>query len=124
MLDKLFWVAVPPALVRIETIADCSYTRDCSPAGFRLYWRLISKARSHVGRRQTSREVRELIFRMVLENPTWGVPRIHGELPMLGFDVSERTISRWMKRAPRDPCLVPIVPSSAILGLQRFYVTP
>lgn len=22
---------------------------------------------------------------------------------MLGFDVSERTISRWMRRAPRDP---------------------
>ena len=22
---------------------------------------------------------------------------------MLGFDISERTISRWMKRAPRDP---------------------
>jgi hypothetical protein len=22
---------------------------------------------------------------------------------MLGFDVSERTISRWMKRVPRDP---------------------
>jgi len=34
---------------------------------------------------------------------TWGAPRIHGELLMLGFDVSERTISRWMKRAPRDP---------------------
>src|SRR5207302_5297898 len=30
-------------------------------------------------------------------------PRIHGELLMLGFDISERTISRWMKRAPRDP---------------------
>jgi len=44
-----------------------------------------------------------LIFRMVVENPTWGAPRIHGELLMLGFDVSERTISRWMKRAPRDP---------------------
>jgi hypothetical protein len=39
---------------------------------------------------------------MVVENPTWGAPRIHGELLMLGFDVSERTISRWMKRAPRD----------------------
>jgi putative transposase len=39
---------------------------------------------------------------MVAENPTWGAPRIHGELLMLGFDVSERTISRWMKRAPRD----------------------
>ena len=22
---------------------------------------------------------------------------------MLGFEISERTISRWMKRAPRDP---------------------
>jgi len=40
---------------------------------------------------------------MVVENPTWGAPRIHGELLMLGFDVSERTISRWMRRAPRDP---------------------
>jgi transposase InsO family protein len=38
---------------------------------------------------------------MVVENPSWGAPRIHGELRMLGFDVSERTISRWMRRAPR-----------------------
>jgi putative transposase len=44
-----------------------------------------------------SKEV--LIYRVVGENPTWGAPRIHGELLMLGFDVSERTISRWMKRA-------------------------
>jgi hypothetical protein len=29
---------------------------------------------------------------MVAENPTWGAPRIHGELRMLGFDVSERAI--------------------------------
>jgi putative transposase len=28
---------------------------------------------------------------------------MHAELLMLGFDVSERTISRWMRRAPRDP---------------------
>ena len=40
---------------------------------------------------------------MVAENPTWGAPGIHGELLMLSFDVSERTISRWMKQAPRDP---------------------
>jgi hypothetical protein len=48
-------------------------------------------------------KVRELIFRMVVDNPTWGAPRIHGELRMLGFDLSKRTISRWMKRAPRGP---------------------
>jgi hypothetical protein len=40
---------------------------------------------------------------MVVENPTWGAPRIHGELLMLGFDLCERTISRWMKRVPRYP---------------------
>ena len=40
---------------------------------------------------------------MVAENPTWGAPRIPGEVLMLGFDISERTISRWMKRAPINP---------------------
>jgi putative transposase len=72
-------------------------------AGFRLYWRLISRVRKPAGRRRVSKEVQDLIFRMVAENPTWGAPRIHGELLMLGFGVSERTISRLMKRAPRDP---------------------
>jgi hypothetical protein len=54
-----------------------------------MYWRLISRVRREVGRRSTPREVRELIFRMVADNPTWGAPRIHGELLMLGFDLSE-----------------------------------
>jgi len=33
---------------------------------------------------------------MVVENSTWEAPRIHGEILMLGFDVSEQTVSRWM----------------------------
>jgi putative transposase len=37
---------------------------------------------------------------MVGENPTWGAPRIHGELQMMGFDLSEQTVSRWVQRAP------------------------
>ncbi len=56
-----------------------------------------------MGRKQTPREVRDLILRIVAENPTWGAPRIHGELLMLGYVVSERTGSRWMKRAPKAP---------------------
>ena len=44
-----------------------------------------------------------MIFRMVAGNPTWGAPRIHGELKMLGFDISERTALRWMRKAPRSP---------------------
>jgi hypothetical protein len=34
---------------------------------------------------------------------TWGAPRIHGELKMLGLDISERTVLRWMLKAPRNP---------------------
>jgi len=47
--------------------------------------------------------MRGLIFRKIAQNPTWGAPRIHGELRMLGFDVSERTVLRWTRRAPRNP---------------------
>jgi len=38
---------------------------------------------------------------MATENPSWGAPRIHGELVMLGLDVSERTVSRYLP--PRRP---------------------
>ena len=104
-LDKLFWVlarrfwsAWKQALLVVtpETVVRWHHV------GFRLYWNLISRARRPVGRKKLSKQVRDL-FQMVAENRTWGAPRIHGELVRLGFDVSERTISRWMKRAPRDP---------------------
>jgi transposase InsO family protein len=54
-------------------------------------------------RQEDSERSWDLIFQMVAENATWGAPRIHGELRMLGLEVSERTISRWMRRAPRNP---------------------
>jgi hypothetical protein len=49
-------------------------------------------ASNSAGRKCVSIELHELTFRMVAENPTWGAPRIHGELRMLGFDISERTM--------------------------------
>ena len=72
-------------------------------ACFRLYWSCLSRHRIQTGRERISKELHDLIFRMVVENPTWGAPRIHGELKLLGFDVSERTVSRWVQRAPKDP---------------------
>jgi hypothetical protein len=105
-MDKLFWVLARRfwadwkkslRVVTPETVVRWHR------AGFRLYWSLISRVKKQVGRKRLSKEIRNLIFRMVAENPTWGAPRIHGELLMLGFDVSERSISRWMQRAPRDP---------------------
>ncbi len=44
--------------------------------------------------------LRELIRRMARENPSWGAPRIHAELQLLGFDIAERTVSRYLKRVP------------------------
>jgi len=50
-----------------------------------------------------SKEIRALIFRMVAENPTWVAPHIHGELLKLGFELSETTVSRCLRRLPRTP---------------------
>jgi putative transposase len=55
------------------------------------------------GRKRVSKEVRTLIFRMAAENPTWGATRIHGELLKLGFNLSETTVSRWLRRIPKTP---------------------
>lgn len=40
---------------------------------------------------------------MSKENPLWGAPRIHGELLMLGFDVAQSTVSKYMERSHRPP---------------------
>ena len=106
--DKLFWVLAPKfwpgwksslLIVTPETVARWHR------AGFRLYWNWLSRRQDKGGRKPISKKLRELIFQMVAENPTWGAPRIHGELLKLGFDISERTVSRWVQRAPRrtDP---------------------
>src|ERR1035438_9274113 len=104
--DKFFWVILRRlwrgwnrALILIQPETVVRWHR----AGFKLYWRWLSRHRTPVGRKCVSRELRELILRMVAENPTWGAPRIHGELKMLGFDTSERTVLRWMRRVPRSP---------------------
>lgn len=104
--DRLFWVILRrywPGWKQALLIVNPETVVRWHRAGFKLYWRWISRKRVPRSRKSTSRELRELIFRMVTENPTWGSPRIHGELKMLGFDISERTVLRWMRKAPRSP---------------------
>src|SRR5271168_2334069 len=105
-LHKLFWIALRmwrsgrrQALVLVTPRTVVNWHRT----GFRLYWRWVSRISQVGGRKRVSKDVRALIFRMVAENPTWGAPRIHGELLKLGFDLSERSVSRWIRRAPRNP---------------------
>jgi putative transposase len=71
-------------------------------AGFRVYWNWLSRRGKRSGRPPLPLEVRSLIRRMATENP-WGAPRIHGELLCLGFDVSERSVSRYMRSLRRTP---------------------
>jgi transposase InsO family protein len=69
-------------------------------AGFTAFWRW--KSRKRAGRRKIDRELRDLIRRMSKENPKWGASRIHGELLMLGFEVAQSTVSKYMVKG-RSP---------------------
>ena len=96
---RRFWPGWKQSLVLVQPETVVRWHR----AGFKLYWTWLSRHRVCGGRKRVSKELQSLIFRMVTQNSTWGAPRIHGELKMLGFDVSERTVLRWMRKAPRNP---------------------
>ena len=70
-------------------------------AGFKMFWRW--KSRGRAGRPRIDRGLRDLIRRISRENPLWGASRIHGELLMLGFDVAQSTVSKYLVRGGRPP---------------------
>ena len=71
--------------------------------GFQLFW----KWKSRVGRPRLPENIRKLIIRMALENPTWGQARVAAELSLkLGIYVSPRTVRTYWppeseRRGPR-----------------------
>src|SRR5713101_4812975 len=65
-------------------------------ARFTAVWRL--KSRKRAGRPKIDRGLRDLIRRKSRENSEWGASRIHGELLMLGFEVAQSTVSKYMVR--------------------------
>jgi putative transposase len=103
--DRAFWIllrlswiqwAETLAIVRPDTVVRWHR------AGFRIYWNWLSRRGKRSGRPLLPREVRALIRRMATDN-SWGAPRIHGELLCLGFEVSERSVSRYLRSLPRAP---------------------
>ena len=70
--------------------------------GFRLYWRWRSRSR-RPGRPAIDVEIRDLILEMHRANPTWGAPRIHGELLKLGFTLAQSTVSKYLPRHRKPP---------------------
>jgi putative transposase len=102
--DRLFWVGLrlawpewKSALVIVRPATVIAWHRR----GFAWYWTRRSRPRG--GRPEVGADVRRLTREMARANPLWGARRIHGELLKLGFDVSERTISRLMPRRRTPP---------------------
>lgn len=85
------------ALVIVQPATVLRWHRE----GFRVDWRWKSRPRG--GRPNIDRETRDLIVRLRRENPLWGAPRIHGELLVLGIEVSESTVSKYLRNLPRPP---------------------
>jgi len=102
--DRLFWVLlrrVWPQWTKSLLIVKPETVIGWHRQAFRLYWRFRSRSKK-VGRPTTSDEIRTIVAKMADENPTWGAPRIHGELLKLGVQVSERTVSRYLCRLRRN----------------------
>jgi putative transposase len=69
---------------------------------FRDHWRRLSQ-RGKLGRPTIAKDVRDLIRTMWQTNPTWGTPRIVGELRKLGIDVAKSTVEKYRIRLKRPP---------------------
>jgi putative transposase len=105
-LDRLFWTVlreVWPRWSDVLVIVKPETVVRWHRAGFRMFWRW--KSRPSNGRPKVSAEIRALIRRLAMENPSWGAPKIHGELLKIGFEVAERTVARYLRNARRrgDP---------------------
>ena len=102
--DRLFWVVLSrarnwrAALVIVQPGTVVRWHRQW----LRHRW---TQRSSHTrrGRPSTDAAIRALVEEMRVANPLWGAPRIHGELKKLGIDVSERTVSRLLRRRLRPP---------------------
>src|SRR6266481_408805 len=102
--DRLFLVQLYrwfPSVLRAITIIRPETLVRWHRAGFRRYWRW--KSRSLGGRPQIAADLRGLIRRMSAENALWGVPRIHGELLKLGFDVAQSNVAKYMVKRCGPP---------------------
>jgi hypothetical protein len=101
-LDRLFWISPRrfwPGWKSVIIIVRPDTVAAWHQAGFRWYWRWRSSGPP--GRPKVAKELRDLVRRVARENPGWGAPKIHGELLKLGFEISETTVSRYLRRVHR-----------------------
>lgn len=102
--DRLFWAWLSRlwpawqsalAFVQPRTVIAWQHKR------FREHWRRLSQ-RGTPGRPALAKEIRDLIRQMWQANPTWGSPRMVGELRKLGIEVAKSTVEKYRPR-PKKP---------------------
>jgi putative transposase len=103
--DRIFWAWLSriwpqwkSALIVVKPETVIKWHRQ----GFKLYWRWKSRSKK-VGRPKVKKEIRDLIRQMSRENPTWGAPRIQAELKLLGFEIADSTVAKYMIRQKKPP---------------------
>ena len=98
----LVWITrIWPNLLDLSQVVKPETILRWHRSGFKAFWRW--KSRHRAGRPKIDRELRDLIRRMSKENPLWGASRIHGELLMLGFEVAQSTVSKYLVRPAKPP---------------------
>jgi putative transposase len=102
--DRLFWSWLSclwsgwqDVLVFVQPRTIMAWQRK----RFREHWKRLSPS-GKPGRPVIAQELRDLIRTMSRANPTWGSPRIIGELRKLGIDVAKSTVAKYRVR-PRTP---------------------
>jgi transposase InsO family protein len=119
-----FWSSWRSALVVVQPQTVVRWHRQ----GFRLWWRWKSKTK-RAGRPLLAQLVRVLIARMARENLTWGAPRIQAELRLLGHEVAQSTVAKYLSRArprklPSQSWRAFLKNHSGTLASMDFFIVP
>ena len=103
--DRLFWSWLSrswsdwrSALVFVQPGTVIAWQRK----RFRDHWAKLSQ-QGRPGRPPISKEIRALIRKISVANPSWGSPRIVGELRKLGIDVAKSTVDKYRVRSKQPP---------------------
>src|SRR5437773_3395367 len=104
-LDRLLWAWLcgvwddwRSALIVVKPETVIAWHRK----GFRLFW-TWKVGHGQPGRPSVPKDIRDLIRLMSRANPTWGAPRIHGELLKLGMNIGETSVSKYLVRHRKPP---------------------
>jgi putative transposase len=103
--DRLFWAWLSrlwPGWEGALTFVQPRTVITWQQQRFRDHWRRLSQ-HGKPGRPAVAKEVRQLVRDMWQANPTWGSPRIVGELRKLGIEVAKSTVEKYRMRPPKQP---------------------